>query len=98
MVSVVGPMAEIPALTLITAFGIAFVKAFLVIKNFMHLGVQPRYILYLMGTMLAFMLLFFAGVAPDVMKHQGQRWENRAAKQAVERGLAESAVRGGGHH
>jgi hypothetical protein len=43
-------------------------------------------------------LLFFAGVAPDVMKHQGQRWENRAAKQAVERGLAESAVRGGGPH
>ncbi len=98
VVSVVGPMAEIPALTLITAFGIAFVKAFLVIKNFMHLTVQPRYILYLMGTMLAFMLLFFAGVGPDVMKHEGQRWENRAAKQAVERGLAETAARGGGHH
>ena len=38
-VSVVGPMLGIRAVTLITAFGIALVKAYLVAKNFMHLNV-----------------------------------------------------------
>ena len=34
VLSVLGPMAEIQWLTLLTAFGIAFVKAYLVIVNF----------------------------------------------------------------
>ena len=40
IVSVVGPMAGIRALTLVTAFGIALVKAYMVAKNFMHLDVE----------------------------------------------------------
>jgi hypothetical protein len=50
------------------------VKAYLVAKNFMHVNVQPRFILYLMATCLVFMLLFFAGTAPDVMKDDGDNW------------------------
>ena len=87
-------------ITLMTAFGIAVVKAYMVAANFMHLNIEKRYISYLLATMLMFMLLFFAGVAPDVMKHQGQNWDNVAAKDEIERGLEEEAARakhGGAH-
>ncbi len=80
IISVVGPFLEIPAVTLITAFGIAFVKAYLVIKYFMHLTVQPKVVVYMLTVCLGFMLVFFAGVAPDVMEHEGANWENVAAK------------------
>ena len=85
VVSVLGPMLEITAVTLITAFGIAVVKAYLVAKHFMHLNIEKPYILYVLGTSIAFMLLLFAGVAPDVMKHEGQHWSNEGAKQEVKR-------------
>jgi caa(3)-type oxidase subunit IV len=74
VVSVLGPMIGIKIVTLITAFGIAVVKAYLVAKNFMHLNVQPRYVVYILGTALVFMLLFYAGTAGDVMKHAGDNW------------------------
>jgi caa(3)-type oxidase subunit IV len=74
VVSVLGPMLEIKVVTLATAFGIAFVKAYLVAKNFMHVNIEKRYIAYMLTTCLIFMLLFFAGAAPDVMKHEGDQW------------------------
>ena len=83
VVSVVGPMFGIKWLTLITAFGIACVKAYLVAKNFMHINVEPRFVAYLIITVLVFMLLFFAGVAPDVMKHEGAGWVKPAWKAAA---------------
>ncbi len=73
-ISVMGPFLGIQVVTLITAFGIAIVKAYLVAKNFMHLNIEPRFAVYLLCTMLVFMLLFFAGTAPDVMKHEGANW------------------------
>ena len=42
LISVAGPMLEIPVLTLITAFGIAVLKAFLVAANFMHLKFENK--------------------------------------------------------
>jgi caa(3)-type oxidase subunit IV len=78
VISIFGPFLEIPAVTLITAFGIALVKAYLVAKNFMHLNVQPGYVGYLLSTCLVFMLLFFAGTAPDVMKKDGYQWHKPA--------------------
>jgi caa(3)-type oxidase subunit IV len=74
IVTVVGPELGIQWLTLITAFGIAVVKAYLVCKNFMHLNVQPRYVIYMLSTALVFMLLFYAGTAGDVQKHSGDNW------------------------
>ncbi len=74
VVSIAGPFLGIKIVTLLTAFGIAIVKAYLVAKNFMHLNIEPRYAVYLLMTMLVFMLLFFAGTAPDVMKHEGTNW------------------------
>lgn len=94
IISVCGPMLGIKVVTLITAFGIALVKAYLVAKNFMHLNIERRYVTYLLLTMIGFMLIFFFGVSPDVMKHEGQNWTNVAAKEAVKKGLEQ----GGGHH
>ena len=75
VISILGPELEIQIVTLVTAFGIAFWKAWLVIKHFMHVPVQPQYVTYLLTTALVFMLLFFAGTAPDVMKWEGANWD-----------------------
>ncbi len=73
-ISFIGPMFEIQWLTLVTAFGIAIVKAYLVAVNFMHVNLTPRFVIYLVSTTLVFMLLFFAGAAPDVMQSSGTNW------------------------
>lgn len=103
-VSVAGPMVGIWWLTMVTAFGIACVKAFLVCKNFMHLNVQKPFVVYLLITALVFMFLFFFAVAPDVMKHSGTNWVNDAAKHETARaeaahaaGLSERQDGKGGH-
>ncbi len=73
-VSLIGPTFEIKVVTLITAFGVAVVKAYLVAKNFMHLNIQPRFVIYIVSTCLVFMFLFYFGVAPDVYKGEGTNW------------------------
>ncbi len=79
VISIIGPMFEIKVLTLITAFGIAVIKAFLVAKHFMHLNVQRPYVIHLLVLSVALMVLLFGAVAPDVMKHEGRNWTNDAA-------------------
>jgi caa(3)-type oxidase subunit IV len=74
IISIAGPFLGIQVVTLITAFGIAIVKAYMVAKNFMHLNIERQYVIYIVCTMLVFMLLFFAGTSPDVMKWQGDNW------------------------
>jgi caa(3)-type oxidase subunit IV len=98
-VSIAGPMIGIKWLTLVTAFGIAVVKAYLVAANFMHLKVEKKYVVYLLLTALAFMFLFYAGVSPDVMHHRGRQWENVAAQEWSKKALAEDkAEREHGEH
>lgn len=89
-VSVLGPMVGVRWLTLVTAFGIAIVKAYLVARNFMHLNLEKRWVAYLLLGMLAFMAIFMGGVSPDVLKHDGANWTNDAAKAWVEKGLKEA--------
>jgi caa(3)-type oxidase subunit IV len=96
IVSVIGPMFGIRAVTLLTAFGIALVKAYLVAKNFMHIDIAPRYVTYLATTCLVFMLLFFAGAAPDVMKADGHNWVKPSWQEAAAQ--AGSDARGDGEH
>lgn len=96
IISFVGPMAEIQWLTLVTAFGIAVVKAYLVAVNFMHVNLTPRFVIYTIATTLVFMLLFFAGAAPDVMKSSGTNWE-KPAWIAANKAHAAQAAAGGGH-
>ena len=78
VVSVLGPMLGHPVLTLITAFGIALVKAYLVAKNFMHLDVQKPIVHWALGLALVFMVLMYAGVMPDVGRDSGERWKKTA--------------------
>jgi caa(3)-type oxidase subunit IV len=87
IVSVVGSMSGVRAVILVAAFGVALVKAYLVAKNFMHITVEKRWVPYLLLVCLAFIVILFAGVAPDVMKHDGLRWSNDAAKRAVDTGI-----------
>jgi caa(3)-type oxidase subunit IV len=83
-ISIAGPMLEHPTVTLITAFGIALVKATLVAAYFMHLNVEKRYIRYMLYVMLLMIGLLFAGTAPDIMKISGLRWQNQAVQELIE--------------
>jgi caa(3)-type oxidase subunit IV len=83
VVSVLGPMAGIRLLTLITAFGIAIVKAYMVCRYFMHLDIEKKWVAYILGFMLALMLVFFGGVAPDVLEHEGQGWQKTYVEPAT---------------
>lgn len=95
VVSIVGPFFGIVWVTLVTAFGIAVVKASLVIQNFMHLKWERRLMKWMLATSLILVGLFVAGVAPDVMNHEGNNWDNLAAKAATERGIEAEHVEGG---
>jgi caa(3)-type oxidase subunit IV len=95
-VSIAGPMLGIKVVTLITAFGIAIVKAYMVAKNFMHLNIERQYVIYLIMTMLVFVLLFFAGTSPDVMKWEGDNWVKPFVAQ--ESSTVHGAAHGEEHH
>lgn len=82
-ISVIGPLIGIRILTIVTAFGIAIIKASMVARNFMHLNIEKRFVAYLLLAMVGFIVVMFAGMAPDVMVHQGPGWENAAAKAAA---------------
>jgi caa(3)-type oxidase subunit IV len=84
VVSVAGSMSHIREVVLVAAFGVAVVKAYLVAKNFMHLTVEKRWVPYLLAICLLFILVLFAGVAPDVMHHSGLHWTNPSANRAAQ--------------
>ena len=84
VVSVLGSMVHIRGVVLLAAFGVAFVKAFLVAKNFMHINVEKRWVPYLLVVCLLFIVILFAGVSPDVMKHSGLHWTNPSADQPAQ--------------
>ena len=88
IVSIIGPEFGIRVVTLITAFGIAIVKAYIVGKYFMHLGIEQKWVTWILLVMLAFMLVFFGGVAPDVLKHDGHNWIKLYEEPAVGSGTA----------
>lgn len=87
VVSILGPEAGIVWVTLVTAFGVALIKANMVVQNFMHLRWEKRIMKWMLTTSLVLMFLLFAGVSPDVMKHTGSGWVNDAALAATERGI-----------
>jgi len=86
VVSIIGPTVGIRLVTLITAFGIAIVKAYLVAKNFMHLDIEKKWVAYILVAMLAFMLVMFGGFAPDILKQAGWRWDKTYVEPAVAAG------------
>jgi caa(3)-type oxidase subunit IV len=86
LVSIAGSFSGIRGVVLIAAFGVAVVKAYLVAKNFMHVTVEKRWVPYLLIMCLLFVVILFAGVSPDVMKHSGLHWTNPSANQAAQTG------------
>jgi caa(3)-type oxidase subunit IV len=74
VVSVIGPELNIRVVTLITAFGVALVKAYMVAKYFMHLDVEKPIIHYALGLALLLMVLLYAGIVADVGRDAGERW------------------------
>jgi caa(3)-type oxidase subunit IV len=94
VVSVAGPFLGILIVTLITAFGIAVVKASMVIRNFMHLKDEKRLMVWMLTSSLILMALMFAGISTDVLNHEGRNWENVAAKAAIERGIQDPHAAG----
>lgn len=76
IISCIGPELGIKWVTLITAFGIAVVKAFMVCGWYMHLAFEKKIAWYIMLACLALMLVLFAGLAPDVMEKEGANWEH----------------------
>ena len=96
-ISVIGPMLEIQIVTLVTAFGIAVVKAYMVAVHFMHINIAKRYVTYLVATCLVFMLLLFAGTAPDVMKSEGDNWVKPSWQASAEAWAAGDHGEAAGH-
>src|SRR5258708_20015612 len=86
IVSVIGSMSHIREVVLIGGFGVGFIKAYLVAKNFMHVNVEKRWVPYLLIMCLLFIVILFAGVAPDVMKHSGRNWNKNPADQSAQSG------------
>ncbi len=108
-ISIVGPMVaprlgegQFPGLgirvatfvTLVTAFGIAVVKAWLVVKHFMHLSIERPIAKWFLAASVLLLALFWGGIAPDVQNHAGANWENVAAQAAVARGISEPEAHG----
>jgi caa(3)-type oxidase subunit IV len=91
-ISVMGPeigvLTGLHWITLFTAFGIALVKARLVINNFMHLKWEKNLMKWMLTASVILLFILVAGVAPDVLNHEGNNWENVAAKEATARGLS----------
>jgi caa(3)-type oxidase subunit IV len=88
VVSVLGSFTHLRPVVLFAAFGVAVIKAALVAKNFMHVTVEKRWVPYLLIVCLLFVVILFAGVAPDVMKHSGEHWNNPSANQPAQSSAA----------
>ncbi|MBX7208299.1 MAG: cytochrome C oxidase subunit IV family protein [Verrucomicrobiaceae bacterium] len=76
VVSIVGPMMGGLTVLLVTAFGVAVVKALMVAAYFMHLNIERKYIWWVLVMAVCFLLVLFYGVAPDVMKSHGVNWKS----------------------
>lgn len=73
-------------LVLITAFGIALVKAYYVLAHFMHLKIEKIYAPYILLSMVAILIVFFFGTATDVMMSEGHNWEKTYVEPEVAAG------------
>lgn len=79
IVSILGPELGNTFITLITAFGIAIVKAYMVCAYFMHLNVEKKIIWYMMIISLVLVFVFYFGTAPDIQKADGHQWADCVA-------------------
>jgi len=96
VISIIGPTFEIMWLTLITAFGVAVIKALMVASWFMHLNTEKRYIWLLLISALIFLFGLYVGTAPDIQNESGSLWtrcnaHSDAVKAKIEHEVAHTA-------
>lgn len=84
VISLVGPEFGIRWLTLVTAFGIAVVKALMVCAYFMHLNIEKKFIWYIMLGMLLMVAMFWFGTVTDVMHTSGRNWVKDSSLKVIE--------------
>ena len=97
VISFVGPELGILWVTLITAFGIALVKAYMVCAYFMHMKFEKSIVTYILVATLLLLLVMFTGLAPDIMKPSGTNWENLYQEPTQEEMEAANAHHGDDH-
>jgi len=90
VISILGPELGMPIVTLVSAFGIALVKALMVAAWFMHLNVEKKYIWFLIISSLLFIVAMWVGMAPDIMLWEGQNWRHCTPGTCVELTVPES--------
>lgn len=81
---VVPEVSSNQAAILISAFGIAVVKALVVAAYFMHLNTERKFVWYMLITTLSFMYLFYIALAPDIMKKEGHNWKSNIVVEVPE--------------
>ena len=84
IISVLGPELGYRAVTLVTAFGIAVVKAVIVAAYFMHLNVEKKYVHYVLYSMLLLMGILYAGIRIDIEATRGGNWVNESSEAEIE--------------
>lgn len=82
---------------LVTAFGIALVKAYYVLAYFMHLKFEKIYAPYILLSMVALLFVFFFGTASDVMKSEGHHWKKNYVEPLVASGEGSHDADGESH-
>lgn len=97
VISICGPMIGIQWLTMVTAFGIAIVKATIVAREFMHLKSEQKIITYIFTAMLALVFIFYFGTVVDVLKNDGQNWVKTYDEAAAEAKAMKEVEHGVGH-
>tara|TARA_B100000959_G_C14893587_1_gene587811 strand:- start:583 stop:966 length:384 start_codon:yes stop_codon:yes gene_type:complete len=63
------------SVVLLTAFGVGIIKASMVGAWFMHLNVEVKVLRCLLVVCIAFLMILFAGTAPEVLQFKGQHRE-----------------------
>lgn len=68
----------------LAAFGIAIVKAFMVVAYFMHLNVEKKFVWYMLITTLGFMYLMYIALKPDIQHKEGKHWKSNIVVEVPE--------------
>jgi len=69
-------MPDNKVMVLLSAFGIAIVKALMVCAYFMHLNTERKFVWYLLISCLTMMYLFYIALVPDIMRKEGHNWKS----------------------
>jgi caa(3)-type oxidase subunit IV len=84
IISLIGPEFGIRWLTIVTAFGIAIVKAMMVCAYFMHLNIEKKLIWYMLIVMLLCVGLFWFGTKTDINHTSGSNWIKNSSLKMIE--------------